>query len=260
MKINFSKYHGAGNDFILIDNRKRSVELSAVQIALLCDRHFGVGADGLMLLQESDKNDFVMRYFNADGNEASLCGNGGRCIVSFARHLDIIRNKTSFMAVDGQHEAKILTSAENVDIVNLKMNDVDSWEKKGKDTILDTGSPHFIRLVSDVDEIDVFTEGRKIRNSATYGKDGINVNFVSTEEDGLKIRTYERGVENETLACGTGAVAAALSSFFDNYNSPVLLNASGGALKVSFDHKENKFTNIWLEGPATFVFDGEINI
>jgi len=260
MKISFSKYHGAGNDFILIDNRTRSVELSAVQVAQLCNRHFGVGADGLMLLQESDMNDFVMRYFNADGNEASLCGNGGRCIVSFARHLGIIKNITTFMAVDGRHEAEILSSAENMDIVSLKMNDVGSWEEKGKDMILDTGSPHFVRFIDDVDEIDAVIEGRKIRNSPTYVEKGINVNFVSTEEDSLKIRTYERGVENETLACGTGAVAVAITSFFNNYKSPVLLNARGGELKVSFDHDENKFTNIWLEGPATFVFDGEINI
>jgi diaminopimelate epimerase len=260
MKINFSKYHGAGNDFILIDNRKDLYNLANSQVSHLCDRHKGIGADGLILLQESDKFDFSMRYFNADGKEASLCGNGGRCIVAFASHLGLIKNKTVFEAVDGKHEAGILSSSPDTDIVSLKMNDVKGWEMDGEDFVLDTGSPHYVKFVHDANMIDTVIEGREIRNSSTYAEKGINVNFVSKAGDGLKISTYERGVENETLACGTGAVAAALAASFKHFTSPLKLKAKGGDLLVSFNKDDDRFTDIWLEGPATFIFKGVINI
>jgi diaminopimelate epimerase len=260
MIITFSKYHGAGNDFILIDNRKGLSDLSSSQVAQLCDRHKGIGADGMILLEESDKYDFSMRYFNADGKEASLCGNGGRCIVLFAHHLNLIQNETTFNAVDGKHEARILSSSQGTDIISLKMNDVEGWDVNGEDFVLDTGSPHYIRFVNDVDKIDTVVEGRKIRNSSAYAVNGINVNFISEAGDGLRISTYERGVENETLACGTGAVAAALAASLKHFTSPVKLKAKGGELLVSFNYDGIKFSEIWLEGPATFVFSGEIII
>jgi diaminopimelate epimerase len=260
MKISFSKYHGAGNDFILIDNRKEILVLDADQIAGLCDRHFGIGADGLILLQESNNYDFSMRYFNSDGNEASLCGNGGRCIVSFARHLGIIEKETAFWAVDGKHEAIVKSSNDNVDIIDLKMNDVNEWELSGNDYIFDTGSPHFVRIINNVDDIDMIAVGRQIRYSDRFKDEGINVNFISLKNGLIKIRTYERGVENETLACGTGAVASALAASFYQIKSPVKVKAKGGELEVSFNFYKNKFTDIRLEGPVAFVFNGEINI
>jgi diaminopimelate epimerase len=244
----------------MIDDRDGALKLSAEQIARLCNRHFGIGADGLIILQKSEKYDFSMRYFNSDGNEASLCGNGGRCIVSFARHLGIIEKETAFWAVDGKHEAIVKSSNDNVDIINLKMNDIDEWEMKNSDYVFNTGSPHFVRIINNIDGIDMVTKGRKIRYSDRFKEKGINVNFISLENGHIKIRTYERGVENETLACGTGAVASALAASFHQYKSPVLLKARGGELKVSFRFNENKFSNIRLEGPATFVFEGEINI
>ncbi len=260
MKIPFTKYHGAGNDFILIDNREETFGLEAKQIEKLCNRHFGIGADGLILLQESEGYDFSMRYFNADGNEASLCGNGGRCIVAFARHLGIIKKETTFWAVDGEHQAMILSSSKDIDNIRLKLNDVNDWSHSGNDLIFDTGSPHLIKKVDDVENFDIISEGRQIRYSDRFTDEGINVNFISPGNQHIKIRTYERGVESETLACGTGAVASALAASFHQYKSPVLLKARGGELKVSYNFDENKFTDIWLEGPAAYVFDGEIKI
>jgi len=260
MKIVFTKYHGAGNDFILVDNKKEIYNLKTSQVEKLCDRHFGIGADGLILLQESEKYDFSMRYFNANGIEASLCGNGGRCIVSFARYLRIIEEETKFWAVDGEHTANIISSLNNVDSIRLKMNDVDNGRISGSDYIFYTGSPHFVRIVDSVENIDTVKEGRKIRYNNQFKDEGINVNFISLEKEFIKIRTYERGVENETLACGTGAVASALAASVHNYKSPVKLKAKGGDLTVSFKVKSKRFYNIWLEGPATFVFSGEINI
>ncbi len=260
MKIPFSKYHGAGNDFILIDNRKETFGLEAKQIEKLCNRHFGIGADGLILLQERERYDFRMRYFNADGNKASLCGNGGRCIVAFAQRLGIIEKETTFWAVDGEHQAMILSSSKDIDNIRLKLNDVNDWSHSGNDFIFDTGSPHLIKIIDDIENIDPISEGRKIRNSDKFTKKGINVNFISLENQHIKIRTYERGVESETLACGTGAVASALTASFHQYKFPVLLKTRGGELKVSYKFDENKFSDIWLEGLAAFVFDGEIKI
>lgn len=260
MKISFSKYHGAGNDFILIDNRKGEYNFTVNQVAGLCDRHFGIGADGLIFLEESEIADFSMRYFNANGNEATLCGNGGRCIVSFAHRLGIINKNANFRAIDGNHSASILSSSIKEDIISLKINDVNYWDKSGNDYIFNTGSPHFVRFVDNIDDIDVVLEGRKIRFNKQFNNEGINVNFISLSAGIIKIRTYERGVENETLACGTGAVASALTASFHNFKSPVTIMAKGGKLKVSYKFDENKFTEIWLEGPASFVFSGEINL
>ena len=260
MKIPFSKYHGAGNDFILIDNRKGELSITANQVAGLCNRHFGIGADGLIFLEDSETVDFRMRYFNADGNEATLCGNGGRCIVSFAHRLGIVKKNANFQAIDGNHTATILSSSKKEDIISLKINDVNHWDKSGKDYIFNTGSPHFVKFYDNIVDIDVVLEGRKIRYSSEFKDEGINVNFISLCDGHIKIRTYERGVEDETLACGTGSVASALVASLHQFKSPVTLMAKGGKLKVYFTKDNNTFTDIRLEGPATFVFNSEINI
>jgi diaminopimelate epimerase len=262
MLLHFFKYHGTGNDFIILDNRKEIFPGSHEKlVASLCDRRFGIGADGLMLLQTSKPGtDFKMVYFNADGRESTMCGNGGRCIVSFAAKLGLFERNTTFMAIDGIHEA-ILQSH---NYVRLRMSDVNEVEQNPEFYYLNTGSPHYVQFVSDAANINVYLEGRKIRYNERFKARGTNVNFVQDNGDSIFVRTYERGVENETLSCGTGIVAAAISSCLKrksdglSYNVPV--TTRGGKLKVSFDHQNGKFTNIWLEGPVTFVFEGSIEV
>ncbi|MGM0498290.1 MAG: diaminopimelate epimerase [Bacteroidota bacterium] len=209
MKVQFYKYHGAGNDFILIDNRENVIGPNPRLVEQLCNRRFGIGADGLMLLENSEKADFSMRYFNSDGYEASMCGNGGRCIASFVWEKGLISKETEFVASDGLHKAKILDKG----IVALKMNDVENVRKIGEHYFLDTGSPHYVLFVDDINKSRVQEEGKRIRYDASVSKYGTNVDFVQiVDEDEITIRTYERGVENETLACGTGAVASAIST------------------------------------------------
>ncbi len=258
--IEFYKYQGTGNDFVLIDNRKGLFDGNNIDlIAKLCDRRFGIGGDGLMLLEDHDSYDFTMRYFNSDGREASMCGNGGRCIAAFAVHIGVVKDleNFTFMAVDGLHHASY-----NNGIVTLKMIDVNEVDQNEKYTFLDTGSPHHISFVSSVSEVDIFNEGKRIRYSDTYTPDGTNVNFVEIGNgNALKVRTYERGVEDETYACGTGVVASAIAAHLKNtaisdFNIEVL----GGQLRVFFTSTEHGFKDIWLEGPATFVFKGSIEI
>lgn len=258
MKIEFKKYHGAGNDFIIIDDRKRQHKLSKDEISLLCHRRLGIGADGLMLLQESATFDFKMVYYNSDGNEGSLCGNGGRCIVYFAKQLGIINSDTKFEAIDGEHQAYILSGNEHDGIVSLKMADVEKIEKFDDGYFLNTGSPHFIRLVENIDAIDAFESGKGIRWDNKFQPEGTNVNFVMVQDDNLFVRTFERGVENLTLACGTGVVASSIvaaeknSNKFDNY----AVKTDGGNLKVTFKKKNNIYSDIWLEGPVVKVYEG----
>jgi diaminopimelate epimerase len=258
MKLTFYKYHGAGNDFIIVDNRDLTFQADNISyIEWLCNRRFGIGADGLMLLQGYDGYDFEMRYYNSDGREASMCGNGGRCIVAFANHLGIIRDRTTFLAVDGPHEAVIEPDGD----VNLKMSDVNTIEAEGNEFFLDTGSPHFVKFMDTLDGIDIFSEGRKVRYSERFKEKGTNVNFVKQEGNQLTVYTYERGVEAETLACGTGITASALSAALRNgLNKGIYpVKAKGGNLSVSFEKTETGFTNIWLKGPAAFVFRGELS-
>jgi diaminopimelate epimerase len=260
MEINFDKYEGTGNDFVMIDNRNDFFPKNDVNlIAHLCDRRFGIGADGLILLENDSESDFKMVYYNSDGNQSTMCGNGGRCLVAFAKKLHIIDNSTSFMAVDGIHHATI--SDEN--IVSLQMKDVDFVNSQSNYTFLDTGSPHHIELVSSIANLDVKSQGAAIRYSDLYGSAGANVNFVEQiSDDTFSIRTYERGVEDETLSCGTGATAAAIAMNFigkTNSNS-IKINVQGGKLEVSFDKKDSHFSNVFLKGPASFVFQGIINI
>lgn len=261
MQLHFYKYQGTGNDFIIADNRNNEYSwLTTNQINRLCDRRFGIGADGLMLLNKKEAYDFEMKYFNADGKEGSMCGNGGRCITKFAYHLGIHREVYHFLASDGPHEAEI-----DIDrIVSLKMKDVDHVSKFHNDHILNTGSPHYIKLVSDVMNLDVYQKGHDIRYSREFADEGINVNFVQQTENSNKItvRTYERGVEDETYSCGTGVTAAALVSYHnENGFNDIEVKTLGGALSVEFDRMENgKYKNIWLCGPAEKVFEGTIEI
>jgi diaminopimelate epimerase len=257
MQLPFYKYHGNGNDFIIADNRKQEIPYNdRILIKKLCDRNFGIGADGLMLLEDKPGFDFYMRYFNSDGNEGSMCGNGGRCIVCFARDLGIIDKTAMFSGVDGSHEARI----EPGGMVQLRMQDVNSIQRDGAAYILNTGSPHYVLITRGIDELDVIAEGRKIRNSGKYREKGVNVNFVEPAGDGIRIRTYERGVENETLACGTGSVAAALCSFTGDRKGKnrIRVYTMGGMLEVVFTRAGSTFREIWLIGPAKKVFHGII--
>ncbi len=257
-EINFYKYQGAGNDFILIDAYDKKIELSQPVIYQLCSRRFGIGADGLMLLKKHDYYDFEMIYYNADGLQGTMCGNGGRCIVSFAKKLGLIKDFTRFIAIDGEHEAYIYDN----DIVKLKMQDVKDIEIYHNYYFLNTGSPHYVEFVDDIQNIDVVQLGKKIRYSKDFEPEGTNVNFAQIMQDILKIRTYERGVEDETLACGTGSVALALAytKRSESYISPIKIHALGGELRVYFKYLDNYFSDIWLEGPAKFVFQGEVTI
>ncbi len=259
MDLSFYKYQGTGNDFIIIDNRNRNFPRYDHQlIQKLCHRNFGIGADGLMLLENSEDYDFKMVYFNADGNEGTMCGNGGRCIVSFAHSLNIFKNKTVFEATDGIHHARI-----NEQNVSLQLKDVSGIENHGTYVFLNTGSPHHVEFIKDLNTIDIYKEGKKIRYGAPYHDVGTNVNFVEqTDDHTFKVRTYERGVENETLSCGTGVTAVALASDFLNLskNSSIDLETLGGKLRVEFEKVNDEYRNIYLSGPAVFVFKGEITI
>jgi diaminopimelate epimerase len=259
MTIEFYKYQGTGNDFVILDNRDGSYNaLTNEQVAFLCDRRFGIGGDGLMLLQLKDGYDFEMIYFNADGGEGSMCGNGGRCLVNFAKKMGIINTKTHFIAIDGEHEAAILPDER----VKLKMQDVNAIEKGEGYFLLDTGSPHYVAFTNGIKDLDVFTEGRKIRYGKRFANEGVNINFVETLNNNLHVRTYERGVENETLSCGTGVTAAAIAASgtdFKTYTTNI--STPGGNLQVQFDKLNgNTFKNVYLIGPAIFVFSGTINI
>ena len=257
MKYTFYKYQGTGNDFVFIDNRQLIFSKNNTKlIAYLCDRRFGIGADGLILLENDDTSDFKMVYFNADGNESTMCGNGGRCIVAFAEFLNIIKHQTTFVAIDGLHHAKI-----EGDFVKLQMQDVNAIEKHSNHFFLNTGSPHHIQFVDDLGGFDVKNQGAKIRYGSPYNKVGTNVNFVEKlNSETFTVRTYERGVEDETLSCGTGVTAVALAMHYsgETKKNEVTLNVEGGTLKVSFEKTEKGYQNIWLQGPAKQVFKGEI--
>ena len=260
MQFNFFKYQGTGNDFVLIDNRDLIFPKgNNALVKEICDRRFGIGADGLMLLENDADADFKMVYYNSDGKESSMCGNGGRCISAFAKKLGIINDKGIFVAIDGNHEFII-----EEDVVKLKMIDVETADMQidTNDYVLCTGSPHYVSFRNEIDKIEIVSEARKIRYSDTYREKGINVNFSEVKNDKVHMRTYERGVEDETLSCGTGTVAVALCvAERDNIKSGyVEILTPGGNLKVSFRKEESKFTDVWLQGPAKLVYEGTINI
>ena len=258
MDLQFSKYQGTGNDFVIIDNRDGSISLSQQQIAFLCDRRFGIGADGLMLLGTATGYDFSMTYYNADGTESSMCGNGGRCLVQFAHDNGIKKEQYLFIAIDGPHEASI----HNNGWVHLKMSDVSAVEIGDDFFVTNTGSPHYIKMVHQIQELDVFSEGKAIRYNDRFTKEGINVNFVEWKNDELFVRTYERGVENETFSCGTGVTAAAIAMSNESIGpQETKINTLGGHLLIKFNKVDaQNFNNIWLCGPATLIFEGQVTI
>jgi diaminopimelate epimerase len=255
--ISFKKYHGTGNDFILIDNREQQFDAFATTefIRQLCDRHLGIGADGLMLLQHNPDHDFEMRYFNSDGRPGSMCGNGGRCIVAFARLLGLPLKRGEFLASDGPHAFRLLSD----NWVELQLQDVSSLHLSAAYTILNTGSPHLICFTQDLDSLDIVFAGRQIRYRDPFTEEGINVNFVRESENGLTVYTYERGVEDETLSCGTGVTAAAIAfAHKHGRQGPQLIpiTTKGGRLEVKFIARQGRFEDIWLSGPAVLVYDG----
>lgn len=260
MTVEFYKYQGAGNDFVIIDNRndcfpKENSEL----IRKICDRRFGIGADGMMLLEEAEGFDFRMIYFNADGFLGSMCGNGGRCLVSFAHTLGLFDREASFQANEECYKARMVNDAQ----VSLQMLDVDQLKVSGDQVFLDTGSPHHVQFEDNLKSLDVYTRGREIRYADPYKEDGTNVNFVEQIDDAtFKVRTYERGVEDETLSCGTGVTAVALASHYlgKTGSTKLQIQTEGGNLEVDFTAENGKFSNVILTGPATFVYKGLIEI
>lgn len=264
MNLQFFKYQGAGNDFIMIDDREGTFFpdiLSPLVINKLCHRRFGIGADGLIFIRkhENDAYDFEMKYFNSDGFEGTMCGNGGRCAVAFAQQLGIINQKTCFHAIDGEHKAEIVNPKQG--IVSLEMADVKNVEIGDGYYYMDTGSRHYVKFVDDVDMFDVYNEGKKIRYNDRFRIEGTNVNFATFFGDIIKVRTYERGVEDETYACGTGSVAVAIAAYLQNLKKPKEIQARGGSLFVDYDLLDgNNFTNIRLRGNAIFVYKGEVGL
>jgi len=255
--MEFYKYQGTGNDFVMIDNRSGEWnDLSIKNIQKLCDRRFGIGADGLIKINTKEGVDFEVDYYNSDGSK-SFCGNGARCSVAFAHFLSIFKNnKTVFTAIDGLHQAEI-----NDDIVKLKMGNVKDINIDGNDSVLDTGSPHYVKYVQDIANFNVFAEGNSIRNSENYKEKGINVNFVENiSDDEIFVRTYERGVEDETFSCGTGVTASALTFLQKSNLTSVKVKTLGGDLKVYAEKSGDSFCEIWLEGPAKQVFKGKVEL
>jgi diaminopimelate epimerase len=261
MNMPFTKCQGTGNDFILVDNRTGTFSgLSESEIERICDRRFSIGADGLMMLNHKEGFDFEMKYYNADGKPGSMCGNGGRCIIRFAYDLGIHKDSYHFLASDGEHIAELDTIS---NIINLKMKDVPGYKEVDGNFIVDTGSPHYVKFVIDVNDLDVVKEGTEIRYSEPFAKAGINVNFVEDKgDDKLFVRTYERGVEDETYSCGTGVTASALVCHHNEvgYNE-VNVETKGGTLVVKYDRNyANAYTNIWLCGPAEKAFEGRVAV
>lgn len=263
-KIHFHKYQATGNDFVLIDNRSGAYSFTKEQIEKICDRRFGIGADGLILIEKHPTLDFNLVYYNSDGSQ-SLCGNGSRAAVMLASSLGLLKDHTEFNAYDGPHHAELLKTG----IVKLKMNDVSGAKKIGDDYFINTGSPHYLKFVPDVKNYPVFDEGRKIRYNQNYAPNGTNVNFIQLlGNNTISVRTYERGVEDETLSCGTGVTAAALAASFHGYSSPVQVKVRGGELSVEFKSGQaglpsgqaGTFQDIFLIGPAKMVFEGILEL
>jgi diaminopimelate epimerase len=252
MELKFYKYQGTGNDFVMVDNRNGVFDASNTSlIEELCHRRFGIGADGFILLENEKDYDFKMVYFNSDGKPSSMCGNGGRCIVQFAYDLGVIGNHTRFLAIDGPHDAYLEKG-----LVHLKMIDVNQVENNGDHFYMNTGSPHYIKPVEGIKNFPVFEEGRKIRNNERFKEKGTNVNFTEIKDETLHVRTYERGVEDETFSCGTGVTAAALAASYSGMNSPVRIQTLGGELSISFKRNDSGFSEVYLIGPAKRVFEG----
>ncbi|MEY3412810.1 MAG: hypothetical protein RIQ70_1499 [Bacteroidota bacterium] len=258
MKLHFYKYQGTGNDFVILDNRQGIFDASRTDlIKQICDRRFGVGADGFMLLENTPGYDFKMVYFNADGNESTMCGNGGRCLVAFAHKMGVFEKDTRFLAIDGEHWANIQDG-----IVHLKMIDIAQVEQNETFCWLNTGSPHYVKFVKNIADYPVFEEGKSIRYNDRFKAEGTNVNFAEKIADNeIFVRTYERGVEDETYSCGTGVTAAALVASLKGFTSPVKIKTLGGNLSIGFKaNTSGGFEEVYLNGPAELVFEGEIEV
>lgn len=255
MNLRFSKYHGTGNDFVLIDNLNGSINLEISQIRHICDRHLGVGSDGLILIEKSSLADYNMNFYNPDGSQ-SYCGNGSRCAHAFAIKLGIVGAQCHFEAIDGIHSAQYAGEQ-----FRISLGDVTEVEELSNDLVLNTGSPHYVSSHADLSGMDLVAQARVIRYNDRFAAEGINVNFISQTEQGIAMRTYERGVEGETLSCGTGVTAAGIAAHhLGQAQSPVSVSTSGGNLKVYFDFGSEGYTNIRLEGPVKHVFDGQIEL
>jgi len=262
MQLDFYKYEGAGNDFVIIDNRELTFQKNdKTLIQNICDRKKGVGADGLILLENHDELDFSMIYFNADGSETGFCGNGSRCITHLASNLNIINDIAKFNAIDGIHESKIINGNISVKMNDILKSNIYRYNDTFNTTFIDTGSPHLIRNYENIDKIDVVNEARELKKKYSEYKEGLNINFCEISDSEFKLRTYERGVEDETLSCGTGAVASAIflkdSALVDNINIDIIMK--GGLLTVDFIIKENTYSEIWLTGLVNMVFKGVYN-
>jgi diaminopimelate epimerase len=258
MALVFNKYQGAGNDFIIIDNRKAIFNPDdSLLISKLCDRRFGIGADGLILIAESLHYDFEMKFYNPDGLEGTMCGNGGRCSAAFAIRAGIAGKRVSFQAIDGTHKA-----IDEDDIIRLKMGDINDTKIVNGNYFINTGSPHYILFYDHIDDIDVDYEGKRLRWSEEFAPGGTNVNFVETTDSGIYVRTFERGVESETLSCGTGVTASAIASVLSGHFDTKTINVKtrGGDLSVSFNISGKLISEVWLSGPAVFVFEGKIDV
>jgi len=256
----FYKFHGTGNDFIMLDSRQLKTFPTADSIAFLCHRHFGIGADGLIIVASKEGYDFEMIYFNADGSHADMCGNGARCAVAFASMIGIAGQKAIFLAGDGSHTAEIKTKSANNWLVAISMRDVQIPAEYGEQTRIHTGTPHFVNIVDEVNNIDVKEEGRRIRYSDEYKENGINVDWLCIDNDLLKVRTYERGVEDETLSCGTGVTACAIVAALTTGKTSWNIETPGGRLFVKMEAVTDFFRNILLEGPVKLVYRGDINL
>lgn len=256
MNITFFKYQGTGNDFIMVNAVDKGITLEPLQIQRLCNRKFGIGADGIILIKADVKTDFYVDYYNPDGSQ-SFCGNGSRCAVAFAFAENVFEGKTcSFNAIDGTHTGEVL----DIDNIEISMRDVEGVEEVDGDFVLDTGSPHFVRRCNALKELDIITEARKVRYNQRFSEQGINVNFISQNESEIHMRTYERGVEDETLSCGTGVTAVALSSVSEDGVYARKIITKGGDLMVNFKKSGDLFQTIRLQGAAKFVFSGLVNL
>jgi len=258
--IPFKKYQGTGNDFVMIDNRTDFFPKNNVQlVAAMCDRKKGIGADGLLLLENDVEHDFRMVYYNADGKESTMCGNGGRCIVAFAKELGVIQHECRFIAIDGLHQAEIFPDGR----ISLQMTDVNHIKSMLNGVFLDTGSPHHVEWITGVEAMNVFEQGKKIRNHDCYAPGGTNVNFVETLADGeYLVRTFERGVEDETLSCGTGATAVAIAAHHlgKTQSEKIKIKVMGGTLEVYFQYDGTGYKNVYLTGPAEKSFEGNYQV
>lgn len=260
LNFRFHKYHGAGNDFIMVNQFESRFVLDSEAIAFLCNRHLGVGADGLILIEPTTSCDFKMTYFNSDGNEGSMCGNGGRSAIAFAHNEGLIGKEADFLAYDGEHHGWVHGKNGSLLDIEITMKDVKKFDFDGKRLVVNTGSPHYVEITNHIQQLDVIEKGRSIRYSDTYSKEGVNVNFLEIKDDIAYLRTYERGVEDETLSCGTGVTAAAIAVSLLTDNEDVTVETKGGTLKVHLKKTAEGFTNIRLQGPVTFVFSGNISL